>query len=210
MGNREDLLAGARECLLDKGYLQTTARDIAQASGVSLAAIGYHFGTKEALLQQAMMEMNAEWMQRILEFVASRTPTDGPDIEQFRDMFALMIKSSEFDKRLLQVSVETLLNVDPSAMVVPHLEAGMKCAQDSLLTCLGFDAINLDENDRQRLGATLHAMMMGVRVMHAIKPHAAPGADDLAMAMCILAGAYANCDLDTLRTSEEPAAAPSD
>jgi AcrR family transcriptional regulator len=65
VGNREDLLKGARECLLEKGYLQTTARDISNASGVGLAAIGYHFGTKEALLQEAMVEANQEWGQRL-------------------------------------------------------------------------------------------------------------------------------------------------
>ncbi|MGH4006514.1 MAG: TetR family transcriptional regulator, partial [Pseudonocardiaceae bacterium] len=44
MGNREDLLAGAKRCLYEKGYGRTTARDIAAAAGgVSLAAIGYHF-----------------------------------------------------------------------------------------------------------------------------------------------------------------------
>ena len=53
MGNREDLLAGAKRCLYEKGYASTTARDIATASGTSLAAIGYHFGSKEALMNQA-------------------------------------------------------------------------------------------------------------------------------------------------------------
>jgi AcrR family transcriptional regulator len=56
MGNREALLAAARECLLERGYANTSARDIASAAGVSLAAIGYHFGTKENLLAQAATE----------------------------------------------------------------------------------------------------------------------------------------------------------
>lgn len=43
MSNRDALLAAARKCLLEKGYNRTTARDIASAGGVSLAAIGYHF-----------------------------------------------------------------------------------------------------------------------------------------------------------------------
>ncbi|MET1071471.1 MAG: TetR family transcriptional regulator, partial [Umezawaea sp.] len=34
MGNREDLLVGAKRCLLDKGYARTTARDIATEAGV--------------------------------------------------------------------------------------------------------------------------------------------------------------------------------
>ncbi|MEU3570945.1 TetR/AcrR family transcriptional regulator [Kitasatospora sp. NPDC036755] len=60
MGNREDLMAGAKRCLYEKGYGRTTARDIATASGVSLAAIGYHFGSKETLLNAAMIEAVGE------------------------------------------------------------------------------------------------------------------------------------------------------
>ncbi|MFE2721262.1 TetR/AcrR family transcriptional regulator [Kitasatospora sp. NPDC059327] len=61
MGNREDLLAGAKHCLYEKGYGRTTARDIATASGVSLAAIGYHFGSKVTLLNTALIEAIGEW-----------------------------------------------------------------------------------------------------------------------------------------------------
>ncbi|PXX61059.1 TetR family transcriptional regulator [Nocardia tenerifensis] len=56
MGNREDLLAGARKAVLERGLAKTTARDIAGAAGVSLAAIGYHFGSKDRLVTEAIAE----------------------------------------------------------------------------------------------------------------------------------------------------------
>lgn len=56
MGHREQLLAGAKRCLYERGYAHTTARDIVTASGTNLASIGYHFGSKEALLNAAMIE----------------------------------------------------------------------------------------------------------------------------------------------------------
>ena len=65
MGNREDLIAGAKRCLIEKGYAHTTARDIAAASGVSLAAIGYHFGSKDALMNQAVYESVGEWADEV-------------------------------------------------------------------------------------------------------------------------------------------------
>jgi AcrR family transcriptional regulator len=55
MGNREDLLAGARRVIIERGVAKVTARDIASAAGVSLAAIGYHFGSKEQLITEALM-----------------------------------------------------------------------------------------------------------------------------------------------------------
>ncbi|WP_405137951.1 TetR/AcrR family transcriptional regulator [Nocardia sp. NBC_01388] len=54
MGNREDLLTGARQAILDRGLAKVTARDIANAAGVSLAAIGYHFGSKDRLVMEAL------------------------------------------------------------------------------------------------------------------------------------------------------------
>jgi AcrR family transcriptional regulator len=56
MGNREDLLAGARKVIIERGVANATARDIAAAAGVSLAAIGYHFGSKERLLTAALTD----------------------------------------------------------------------------------------------------------------------------------------------------------
>ncbi|RMI34320.1 TetR/AcrR family transcriptional regulator [Nocardia stercoris] len=56
MGNREDLLEGARKAILERGIAKVTARDIAAQAGVSLAAIGYHFGSKDKLVNQAIME----------------------------------------------------------------------------------------------------------------------------------------------------------
>lgn len=56
MGNREDLLAGARKVIVERGVAKATARDIAAAAGVSLAAIGYHFGSKEQLITEALTD----------------------------------------------------------------------------------------------------------------------------------------------------------
>jgi AcrR family transcriptional regulator len=65
MGHREDLLAGARRCLEERGYARTTARDLVAASGTNLASIGYHFGSKEALLNEAIAASFEEWTRRV-------------------------------------------------------------------------------------------------------------------------------------------------
>lgn len=57
MGHREDLLEGAKRCLLEKGFVRTTARDIVKESGANLASIGYHYGSKDALLAQAYVAL---------------------------------------------------------------------------------------------------------------------------------------------------------
>ncbi|MGH8878131.1 MAG: TetR/AcrR family transcriptional regulator, partial [Stackebrandtia sp.] len=61
MNQRDALLEGAKRCLVDKGYSHTTARDIATASGAHLGSIGYHFGSKDRLMNLAALELSSEW-----------------------------------------------------------------------------------------------------------------------------------------------------
>jgi AcrR family transcriptional regulator len=74
VGHREDLLAGARRCLEKRGYARTTARDLVAESGTNLASIGYHFGSKEALLNEAIGESFQEWAGRVRELALSIEP----------------------------------------------------------------------------------------------------------------------------------------
>ena len=78
MGHREDLLAGARRCLEKRGYARTTARDLVAESGTNLASIGYHFGSKEALLNEAIGESFQEWAERVRELALSIEPRGEP------------------------------------------------------------------------------------------------------------------------------------
>src|SRR5215831_19031374 len=54
VGHREDLLAAARRLLETKGFARITVRDLVAESGTSLASIGYHFGSKEGLLNEVI------------------------------------------------------------------------------------------------------------------------------------------------------------
>src|ERR1700730_3327556 len=83
MGNREDLLAGAKRCLIEKGYAATTARDIAAASGVSLAAIGYHFGSKDALMNQAVYDSVGDWAMELQNALTAERAAEAAPLQRF-------------------------------------------------------------------------------------------------------------------------------
>lgn len=59
---RERLLAGALTCVRTKGLTATTSRDIAAASGANLAGITYHFGSKDALIAEALLSAVRRWL----------------------------------------------------------------------------------------------------------------------------------------------------
>jgi AcrR family transcriptional regulator len=69
-GNRAALLEGAVRCIQERGYGHTTARDLVEVSDTNLAAIGYHFGSKEVLLNEALAECGRRWLDQIAQLAA--------------------------------------------------------------------------------------------------------------------------------------------
>ncbi len=74
MTNREALLESAITSLQDKGYAGTTARDVADGAGVSLGAIGYHFGTIQELLDAALAEAVRRWFEPLIGLLSQPQP----------------------------------------------------------------------------------------------------------------------------------------
>lgn len=73
-GHRERLLEAAIVCLQEKGYARTTSRDLVAASGTNLASIGYHFGSKEHLLNVAVTEAFQRWLKPLVALAAEPGP----------------------------------------------------------------------------------------------------------------------------------------
>lgn len=75
------LLEAAKQLIRERGYAGTSVRDLAAASGANLAAVNYHFGSREKLLNQAVLESFLEWTDRTVEEDAQMTrarPAAGP------------------------------------------------------------------------------------------------------------------------------------
>ncbi len=53
---RERLVEGARMCVRDRGLAGATSREITRVAGANLAAITYHFGSKDALVAAALFD----------------------------------------------------------------------------------------------------------------------------------------------------------
>jgi AcrR family transcriptional regulator len=59
------LLEVARALFAERGYEGTSVRDIAEAADANLAAVGYHFGSKEGLYQQVLKSQVEPLAERI-------------------------------------------------------------------------------------------------------------------------------------------------
>jgi AcrR family transcriptional regulator len=69
---RDDLLAAARRCVRDQGLAGTTSRDIATAAGANLAAITYHFGSKDDLIAEALFDELRRRLEPALELLGEK------------------------------------------------------------------------------------------------------------------------------------------
>ncbi|GAA2654646.1 TetR/AcrR family transcriptional regulator [Nonomuraea recticatena] len=190
-GNREDLLKGAKRCLVEKGYTRTTARDIANASGVSLAGIGYHFGSKEALLNEALFESMKEWGDSLEIALKGDLDPEASPMGRFEAAWKRVIDTFEQLRPLWATQFEILGQIDHLPEMREHLAAGVRSARLGLAEI--FSEIDPEaEPERARvLGSFYQAMLTGLLAQWLLDPATAPSAQDVTEAMRLLNSASA-------------------
>ncbi|MCP2165260.1 TetR/AcrR family transcriptional regulator [Goodfellowiella coeruleoviolacea] len=172
MGTREELLNGAKRCLAERGYARTTVRDIVAVTGANLAAINYHFGTKDALLNQALLESASEAVGEILNAVR----TD-PDPAARLRTFLTALTESFVDKRAMwATNIEALAQAAHSPDLRTQLAAGQVAARTGLAD-MSPTTDRDDESTRAAVGAVHMTLLSGLLVQWMVAPDQAPTAD---------------------------------
>ncbi|MGK4584368.1 TetR/AcrR family transcriptional regulator [Kitasatospora sp. HPMI-4] len=180
MGNREDLLAGAKQCLQDKGYARTTVRDIASAAGVSMAAIGYHFGSREELLNAALLQAIDEWGVEIGRAVAGAVDPDATSAEQYEAMWTQAIRTFDSHRSLWVASVEAFVQAERSPGLRRQIAAGQAEGRRGVTAgLLGTPEEAVPEASTRTLGAVQMALLSGVMMQSLTDPDGAPSAAEI-------------------------------
>jgi AcrR family transcriptional regulator len=188
MGHREKLLAGAKRCLYERGYARTTARDIVAASGTNLASIGYHFGTKEALLNAAMIEAIDEWGQELERVLATDIDAYSDPMERIEAIWTRVIESFETHRPILVASFEAFAPAQHSPELREQLAAGQEEGRFGLAALFQtIDESAVDERVARTVGSLYLALMSGLIVQWLVDPERAPTGSDLAEALRTIA-----------------------
>ena len=180
MGNREALLAGAKRCLIEKGYARTTARDIAAASGVSLAAIGYHFGSKDALMNQAIYEFVGEWSEEVERALGAEGALDAEPLKRFESIMGRTIESFSGPARgMWAAQMELLSPMEHNEELRTFLAGVQRDAAGGLAELfLGIDPAE-DPEAARTAGSVMHALFIGFIVKWFMDPKQALSAREL-------------------------------
>lgn len=185
MGNREALLDGAERCLVDKGYARTTARDIASAAGVSLAAIGYHFGSKDELLKTALRQSLERWGDEISGLKSERTYSPEENAEHFVGTWERVIDSFRESSKLWAVHFELLAVLEREPELRRSFAAETRRTRIALADVFG--VLTEDDEEAEKIGAFYQVLLNGLAAQWLNDPDTAPTAQDLLAAVKLLA-----------------------
>ncbi|MFE9427877.1 TetR/AcrR family transcriptional regulator [Kitasatospora sp. NPDC006697] len=180
MGNREDLLAGATQCLKEKGWARTTVRDIAAAAGVNHAAIGYHFGSRDALLTAAFIQAMDEWGQAIGGALRVSAEPAGDQRRQYTEMWQRMLDSFAGARQLWLASVEAAVQAEHNPALRELLTAAQREGRRGLAAgLLGIPEDQVDGTAERSVGSVQSALLSGIFTQWLLDPEGAPSAEEV-------------------------------
>ncbi|WP_458084456.1 TetR/AcrR family transcriptional regulator [Streptomyces malaysiensis] len=179
MGHREQLMAGAKRCLEERGFARTTSRDIAAAANAPLGTINYHYGSKERLLNAALLETLDEWSEKVRSGSAEPVAGSGAGA-RVESMWARVVESETTDRPLLVASAEALAQAERSAEVRQQLAEAFERARTTLATDLhGIEGAK-DGEVARAVGSVHMALIAGLTQQWLVDPERAPSAREVA------------------------------
>ncbi|GAA2099486.1 TetR/AcrR family transcriptional regulator [Streptomyces albiaxialis] len=175
MGHREQLMAGAKRCLEERGYARTTSRDIAAAANnAPVGTINYHYGSKEALLNAALLEVVHEWGDRV-------SHAAGTADERYWQRVAA---PGDEDRPVLVAALEAQAEAERT----PEIRRQIAEAYAGARAALSAELYGIEDPDEARAVGSVHmALTAGLTQQWLIDPDSAPSGADVVRALRALA-----------------------
>lgn len=128
--NRKALLEAAIASLQDRGYADATARDITARAGVSLGAIGYHYGSTQQLLDEALMEGVRRWFEPFIALLSRSEEV--PAVGQLGPSLARLLETLNANRPLVVAYFEALLRAERAPELRVALAADFQALRSEL------------------------------------------------------------------------------
>jgi AcrR family transcriptional regulator len=175
---RQALLDATRRCVGRRGLAATTARDITAEAGANLAAIGYHFGSKDQLVADALLEELRDWLGPALDVLS------GPGDPATRTVLAVQTLTTTYERH--RDAAPAFLQAVAQAPMSDALRAGLVDLWTELRRVLAADMAEMQERgelpvwiDPETMAAVLVAVAHGL-VLYVTVDEDGPGLGDMA------------------------------
>lgn len=171
--NRDALLEGALRCLEGSSSAKITARQIAAAADANLQSIGYHFGSTEALLAEAMAMGFGRWLDELTTDMGDLSSMN--TLQRIQRAADILVTGAKERSGLLHAFLSAVASAphNPKLRTVLSQRFSESRARVALLLGLG------DDEDAINAASLIIANFDGLLVQTAIEPDDAPGPADL-------------------------------
>lgn len=183
------LLEAAKRLVAERGYAGASVRELAAVSGTNLAAVNYHFGSRENLLNEAILESFLEWVDSIGQVSAQLTNTD-PNAGPLEHMAAQARPIlADFPERLplFVMALEGLLQAQRSPELLGRLAAHYaeqrRRSSEFIMAATSGEPLPRDEPPPRMVevaASFMLAVVDGLFLQSLLDPEATPTGDELA------------------------------
>jgi TetR/AcrR family transcriptional regulator, regulator of cefoperazone and chloramphenicol sensitivity len=170
---REKLLVAATALFSEQGPDSVSTRQLAQAAGVNLSAITYHFGGKDALYEAAIRQaiddlaprrqMIINYLEKVLQDTGGDDKALAKAIGTFVQAFFMVLVQDDFPVTTIRLLMRELHH--PTAAFSHVIEHHIDPVQDAIAR-LAAAAMKRDVNDPQvrllGLSVTSQVLMLGI------------------------------------------------
>jgi AcrR family transcriptional regulator len=142
--NRAALVDGTLRCLERLPPERVTARVIAAESRANLASIAYHFGSKDALVTEAVIAGLDAWLAEVAAALADLAP--GEPGERLLRAFRVIERTRRRHEGLARAFLAALAKAQHDAQVRSALATGFRRTRPAVAAVLGLGAGGPDED----------------------------------------------------------------
>lgn len=179
MGHKEELLAAARRCLVTRGYARTTARDLVAESGTNLGSIGYHFGSKDALLAEALDDAFIEYTDKVVALAGALDPDSTDPHRAVSTAWLAMTELTDDFRPLLVAFVEALAQAERSDPLRARLAAGYEEMRRRIIEAILAMVPDAPAETARAVASFFIAVSDGYLVQWLLDPDATPSGAEL-------------------------------
>ena len=180
MGHREQLLEAAIRCLHEKGYARTTARDLVAESGANLASIGYHYGSKEALLNEALSEAFHRSLDPLIEMWTQPGPAS--PLERLVGGLGALREWFDRNRGLAVAWAEALAQVERAPELRAQIAASYERFRSAIVSAV--EAVpGGDRVDARGLASFVLAISDGLVIQWMVDPERVPDGERMLRAL---------------------------
>jgi AcrR family transcriptional regulator len=187
--NRDQILEGAIECVQTRGVAATTTRDIAAAASASLASIPYHFGSKDALMDEALLQAIRRYSEHVRQQAFAG---DAPPLQALaKSLIATVDSFSEAGPllaSLMEAHVKAIHSDELRERVAANRRAAVARIAEGVSGGLELEG-QLSAAHTHAVSVLILALVDGLMLSWLIDPESVPAGQELLDAVAAAAGA---------------------